>query len=267
MIPGMGAKPDPTTSLPAQEGISLQELSEAFAQVTGDRMYPSGVNCTPPKQGEGDGAAIDSGTSPGDSDVAEHDPDPGIPPIAAAGAPDNDPCEINPLSVLEAMLFVGNQASGPLTVARAAELMRGVEPGEIAGLVDQLNRRYAARGCPYYVVSEGAGYRLTLRREFWPIRNRFYGRIREARLSQAAVETLAVVAYRQPVTAEQVSQLRTRPAGPILGQLVRRRLLRVERTPENPRIARYYTTERFLDLFGLNSLGDLPRSDDDADVK
>jgi segregation and condensation protein B len=267
MIRGMGARPDRKSSPPAQEGISLRELSEAFAQVSGERMRPAVAPGVPPQRGEGDPATVDTQSPLDDPGRVGNDLDSGIPPIPVDGAPDDDPCEISPLSILEAMLFVGNQASEPLSVARAAELMRGVEPGEIPDLVDQLNRRYAARGCPYHIVSQGPGYRLTLRREFWPIRNRFYGRIREARLSQAAVETLAIVAYRQPVTAEEVSQLRTRPAGPVLAQLVRRRLLRVERSPENPRIAHYYTTDRFLDLFNLNSLSDLPRSDDDADVK
>ena len=61
------------------------------------------------------------------------------------------------------MLFVGVPGDQPLTAARAAELMRGVEPGEIPAMVDDLNGRYRATGCPYHVVHEGAGYRLTLR--------------------------------------------------------------------------------------------------------
>jgi segregation and condensation protein B len=145
--------------------------------------------------------------------------------------------------------------------------MRGVTAEEIPDLVDQLNRRYAAGGYPYHVASEGAGYRLTLRREFWAIRNRFYGRIREARLSQAAIDVLAIVAYRQPIAAEQVNQHRGRPSSQLLTQLVHRRLLRIERSLGKPRVARYATTDRFLEVFGLESLNDLPRSDDDMDTK
>jgi segregation and condensation protein B len=191
----------------------------------------------------------------------------GLPPVAPDGERDDDPCEINPTSILEAMLFVGNPAGEPLTSLRASELMRGVAPDEIPDLVDQLNRRYAARRCPYFIASEGAGYRMTLRREFWPIRNRFYGRIREARLSQAAIDVMAIVAYRQPVTAEAVSQHRGHPSGHLLAQLVHRRLLRIDRAGGQPRLARYWTTERFLGLFGLESLTDLPRSDEDVDTK
>jgi segregation and condensation protein B len=107
---------------------------------------------------------------------------------------------------------------------------------------------------------------MALHQDYGAIRNRFYGRVREARLSQAAIDVLAVVAYRQPITAEQVSQHRGHPCNHLLTQLVRRRLLRVERDPGSPRIARYCTTDRFLGVFGLETLGDLPRSDD-VDVK
>jgi segregation and condensation protein B len=186
----------------------------------------------------------------------------GEPQVLAA---DEDPCEISPLTILEAMLFVGNRASEPLSAARAAELMRGVEVGEIPDLVDELNRRYTERGSPYRVVQEGAGYRMTLRGEFCGVRNKFFGRLREARLSQAAIDVLAIVAYRQPVGAEEVAKLRGMPSGHLLLQLVRRRLLEVERSAEKPRTPRYRTTARFLDLFGLEGLGDLPQSEDLAE--
>jgi segregation and condensation protein B len=160
------------------------------------------------------------------------------------------------------MLFVGNRACEPLSCARAAELMRGVEPGEIPDLVEQLNRRYASNGCPYHIVSEGAGYRLALCEEFSGVRNKFYGRLREARLSQAAIDVLAIVAYQQPITAEEVTSLRGTPSGPLLAQLVGRRLLAIERPSEKPRSARYRTSSRFLELFGLERLEDLPQSDE-----
>ncbi len=168
------------------------------------------------------------------------------------------PCPITPASVLEAMLFVGNRDGSPLAPARAAELMRGVSAGEIAGLVDELNAYYEADGRPYTIVSEGSGYRLKLRPEFAPLRDRFYGKLREARLSQAAVDILAIVAYQQPLSAEQINKLRGKPSGHVLSQLVHRQLLRIERAGPR-RTAQYYTTERFLRLFGLESLDDLPR--------
>lgn len=254
----MPTTPDSSSPSSQPEGISLQELREAFAQAMGRAAAPPAGEQVP---------------SPGDEGLPSGEPEAGAAatPVEEAAEPlpeieprpdEDDACEISPLSILEAMLFVGNRTSEPLAAPKAAELMRGVEPGEIPDLVDRLNARYAAGGGPFHVVSEGAGYRLTLRPEFSDVRNQFYGRVREARLSQAAVDVLAIVAYRQPITGEEVSKLRDVPSGHLLTQLVRRRLLAIERSAEKPRTVRYRTTERFLGLFGLGSLEDLPQTED-----
>ncbi len=181
-------------------------------------------------------------------------------PAVAAEDDEQDAVEVSPRSILEAMLFVGRPDNAPLTSRQVASLMRGVEPDEVDQLVEQLNAEYAAHGAPYEIVSVGAGYRLVLRESFYPIRDKLYGRVRQAKLSQAAVEVLAIVAYNQPITAEELNKLRGTASGAILSQLVRRQLLRLERPEQKPRTPRYYTTERFLELFGLASLQDLPRS-------
>jgi segregation and condensation protein B len=160
------------------------------------------------------------------------------------------------------MLFVGNRGNQPLTAQQASELMRGVQPGEIPGLVDALNHRYETAGCPYQIVSDRSGYRMTLRKVFSVLRDRFYGRIREARLSQAAVDVLAIVSYRQPITAQEIAQLRGRPSGRLLSQLVRRKLLQLQRPEGRQGLAQYRTADRFLELFGLQGLEDLPQSED-----
>jgi segregation and condensation protein B len=125
-----------------------------------------------------------------------------------------------------------------------------------------LNHGYEVRGAPYRIVGEGDGYRLTLCPEFRQLRDRFYGRIREARLSQASVDVLALVAYQQPITGEKISRLRGKPSNHILSHLVRRGLLRIERPDPKKRTPHYHTTDRFLKLFNLQSLDDLPRSED-----
>ena len=103
-----------------------------------------------------------------------------------------------PGNILEAMLFVGNEDSQPLTSQQVAEVMRGVEPREIDQLVQDLNRQYTEEDCPYRIDSVDDGYRMVLREEFSRLRDRFYGRIRRARLSQTAIDVLAIVAYNQP---------------------------------------------------------------------
>lgn len=244
--------PDPNQPSES-EGISLDELAAAFADAMRgamDAARPPIARESPPF------AAIDDEAEKRSSGEAQ------AATCAESATPDNDASEVSPHSILEAMLFVGNRAGNPLTPQRAAELMRGVEPAEIADLVGQLNERYNACGCPYRIVSEGAGYRMSLRGKFAAIRNVLYGRNREARLSQAAVDVLAIIAYRQPISAEDVSKLRGFPSGHLLTQLVRRRLLEVQRSPESPRTPVYSTTARFLQLFGLEDLGDLPQSED-----
>jgi segregation and condensation protein B len=259
----MPVKPN-AASEPPQQGISLDELSAAFAQAIG--RQPDSAEAQGPESREPSAVTGRLATEPAaDSDTAAQGQAgltalPTADEIASAAGDDSGP--VTPLGILEAMLFVGNQANRPLEPAEAAQGMRGVELGEIPGMVDELNRRYATAGCPYEIVSQDAGYRMLLRKELHSLRGKLFGRIREAWLSQAAIDVLAIVAYRQPVFADDISRLRGTPSGHILQSLVRRQLLRIERAAEKPRKACYYTTERFLKLYGLESLADLPQSDD-----
>ncbi len=175
--------------------------------------------------------------------------------LAAPDAPPPDP-----KSILEAMLFVGHPENEPLTSGEVASLVRGVSPAETDELIRELNADYDAHDAPYHIVSEGAGYRLMLREEFDRVRLKFHGRIREARLSQCAIEVLSIVAYNQPITVDEVNRLRNAQSGGFLTQLVRRQILRIERPPEKPRRPLYHTTDRFLHLFRLTSLDELPQT-------
>ena len=174
----------------------------------------------------------------------------------------DDPRLTNPRTILEAMLFVGHPENEPLSREEAAAGMRGVEVDEIDELVEELNEEYESLGCPYIVVHEKQGFRLTLRPPWQPLRERFYGKLREARLSQAAIDVLSVVAYRQPITREEVDHLRGKESGALLRQLVRRTLLRIEMPKEKGERKCYHTTDRFLELFGLEQLADLPQSEE-----
>ena len=101
-------------------------------------------------------------------------------PIPVADRPPTGACEVNPRSILEAMLFVGLPGNVPLTAQQVAGLMRGVRPAEIDELVSDLNADYARSGRPYTIVSQGPGYRMTLREEFQPVRERLAGAPGEA---------------------------------------------------------------------------------------
>lgn len=263
----MSQQPNSTPDPEPQQGISLEELAGAFAQVMGQAPRPRKEIEGEPHSEEIPSTVADEGGEEETASVA------GVLPAAqtAAGLVSGtahvaeaaeDHCPISPRSIFEAMLFVGNRENRPLSAVKAAELMRDVSPEEIPALVEELNAGYARENCPYRIVGEGDGYRLTLRKALHPLRNKLYGRIREARLSQAAIDVLALVAYKQPLSGEQVGKLRGRPSGHILAQLVRRGLLRLERPADKPRTPHYAITERFLRLFNLQSLDDLPRSEE-----
>jgi segregation and condensation protein B len=235
---------DSFRKVPEDEGLSLDKLKGAFAAMLGAGDDPYSVPAEPEQD------PLQSAI------VVEEEPDAsGRPPVDQA-------CEVNPRSILEAMLFVGLPGNVPLTAQQVAGLMRGVRPAEIDELVRDLNTDYARSGRPYTIVSQGPGYRMTLREEFQGVRDRFLGRVRQAKLSQVAIEVLAIVAYNGPLSADEVSRQRGTPSGSVLAQLVRRQLLRLDRDAANPRAGKYSTTDRFLRLFGVESPADLPRTTD-----
>jgi segregation and condensation protein B len=160
------------------------------------------------------------------------------------------------------MLFVGRPDNGPLSSRELAAAMRGVGPGEIDAAVVELNSTYDADEAPYWIEQNNGGYRLVLRDEFQRIRDKFYGRVKEARLSPAVLEVLSVLAYNQPATADHVSELRGAPSAAALSTLVRRQLVKLERAAEGGKSPQYSTTERFLKLFGIDSLEALPRAEE-----
>ncbi|MBN2293867.1 MAG: SMC-Scp complex subunit ScpB [Pirellulales bacterium] len=260
-----------------EESVSLEGLSEAFAEALGksdqnayeedidqEAVAPSEDEHTQHAQEWSYEGGEDDETEPGfgAEDDESQEGDEGLPDVYQNDPQDDeDPCPISPHTILEAMLFVGNISNRPLESRQAAELMRGVEPEEIPEIVGQLNESYAENGCPYSIVAEGAGYRMKLNERFHALRNRFYGRVREARLSQAAIDVLAIVAYRQPISSEAVNRMRDKPCSHLLSQLVRRRLLQIERPADKSSKPVYRTTERFLELFGLDDISELPKSE------
>ena len=166
-------------------------------------------------------------------------------------------------SIIEAMLFVGNRENLPLSADQIAEKLRNVSANEVVQAVDHLNAHYLERNYPYKVIFDCGGYRMVLRPEFEPVRSNFYGKVREARLSPQAIDTLAIVAYRQPITAEEIRNIRQQPCSAILNQLVRRNFLRISREMQNDKgIACYHTTSRFLELCRIQSLDDIPKTDE-----
>lgn len=170
---------------------------------------------------------------------------------------DDSPVPPPPKRILEALLFVGGE---PLTPARAAEAVRGLTPEVFHELIDALNHDYRVQGRPYRVRPRDAGYELALTPKYRPVFERMYHTTREARLSPAALDALALVAYRQPVSRQEVEAARGLDSAGPLKQLVRLGLVALQRGEADAREVSYVTTQKFLTTFSLSSLDDLPRT-------
>jgi segregation and condensation protein B len=219
---------------PADGGLSIDRLAQAFATMMG----------TPPAE-----AAA--------ADVVEVDATPDL--DAADTSTADDTVRVGPLSILEALLFVGLPDGRPLTARVAAGLMRGVRPEEVADLAAELGRRYHDENRPYEVASRDDGWVLRLRPEFAQFGAVLEQRTRTVRLDADELDALAVVAWNQPVPRDRLVELGCDAAPAVLRRLVRRGLLEL-RTPEPGSEAgpTYHTTAKFLEVFRLESLADLP---------
>jgi segregation and condensation protein B len=164
------------------------------------------------------------------------------------------------LRIIEALVFVGG---APLTAKRARDILRGLTDEQFDESIRRLNADYRRQARPYALMPQGNGWVLSLRPRYRHVIEKLYGGVREARLSTGAIDVLAIVAYRQPVTKAEVDTFRGAESGALLRQLVRRGLVQLA-TPAGgkPREVAYATTPRFLELFNLSSLEDLPKTHD-----
>ena len=177
-----------------------------------------------------------------------------------------EPPRVSEKHVVEAALFVGGMS---LTAKKLSSLFHTEhEFGFVECLIDELNQQYQQEGRPYSITLGEGGYRMTLLPEFDSVRNKVFGYgPKDVKLSQDALEVLALVAYRQPITKTQMEALGKPNPGPLLRQLLQRELVRIDREHSASESQRksdppYATTPRFLSLFGLGSLRDLPIAED-----
>jgi segregation and condensation protein B len=162
-----------------------------------------------------------------------------------------------PTDVVEALLFASDV---PLEAERIREVLDLPDVAEAQALVDALRAHYAEADRALAIVEVGGGYRLVTRPEIAPWLMRLARSRTRARLSRPAVETLAIVAYRQPVSRPEVDAIRGVNSDAVLDNLLERRLVRIAGRKDAPgRPFLYETTREFLVAFGLRDLGDLPK--------
>ena len=159
--------------------------------------------------------------------------------------------------ILEALLFSSDR---PLHARQLAEAAGAADGHEARSLLKEMQGEYDEQGRAFALEEVAGGFQLMSRPEFAPFIGRLHeGQQRES-LSKAALETLAIVAYRQPITRAAVEDIRGVQCGPVLRTLVDRRLVRVTgRSEELGRPLLYGTTSQFLQVFGLSSLSELPK--------
>jgi segregation and condensation protein B len=162
------------------------------------------------------------------------------------------------LARVEALLFVAHE---PLTSRKIAQLASLADGTEARTLIRRLNHFYDVQASAFRVEQVAGGYQILTRPKFGGWLRRLHPSAVETRLSAPALETLAVVAYRQPVVRAEVESIRGVQCGEILRQLIERDLVRITgRSDELGRPFLYSTTRRFLQWLGLRSLDDLPRA-------
>jgi len=156
-----------------------------------------------------------------------------------------------------ALLFA---ASEPLTPARLVELLERPAPARVQQALEQLQTELDDGVLPLVLRKIGGAWRLLTEPELAPVIGRLRSEPKPERISAAALETLAIIAYRQPVSKAEIEAIRGVQAGPVLRSLVDRGLVRITGRADLPgQPLLYGTTKEFLERFGLSALKDLPR--------
>lgn len=159
------------------------------------------------------------------------------------------------LGILEALLFV---SEAPLSLERIEELFEGCSKAEAGRLLTELQDKYRQPEHGVMISEVAGGYRLTTKPETAPWIQRLRGS-KPARLSRPALETLALIAYKQPITKAEIETIRGVMVDGVLKTLVERDLVRIlGRKPEVGRPILYGTSRSFLEYFGFKDLSELP---------
>jgi segregation and condensation protein B len=166
-------------------------------------------------------------------------------------------------SIIEALIFASPE---PVTLKALVKLLETEPKEEIVAAIEALRRDYDRPG-GLQMVEVAGGYQIVTRPELheW-VRRLFHERTTQ-KLSVAALETLAVVAYKQPITAPEIAEIRGVNTAGVLGTLVERKLIKiVGRKAVVGRPFLYGTTREFLTRFGLNDITDLPKVEDMSEL-
>ncbi len=164
-----------------------------------------------------------------------------------------------PKRIIEALLFTSPE---PLQLKDFKEIL-DLHGNRIKSIIQDLNDHYERQNRAFEIREIADGYQLLTRAEFEDVLRDFYGSDERPTLSQAALETLSIVAYEQPITRAEVESIRGVQSGQLLRSLLDQGFLKIKGRKETAgRPILYGTTKDFLKGFGLSSLDDLPEPDE-----
>ena len=157
---------------------------------------------------------------------------------------------------VEALLFAAEEPIAPREIARAS----GSDSATIRKVLKEIRERYEQLKQPWDIAEVANGFRMVSRPEYYPAIQRLKTQTAQRKLTQAALETLALIAYRQPIGRSEVESVRGVGAGPVLRMLLEKKLIKISgRGTGVGQPLLYGTTDYFLEHFGLKSTQDLPK--------
>ncbi len=159
--------------------------------------------------------------------------------------------------IIEALLFANDS---PLSLDKLKEVLEGTGKKEIRQAITDLQKSYDNSGSAIRVAELAGGYQLLTREEYATILQKLYRGRAASRLTHRALETLAIIAYKQPITKQEMEAIRGVNVDGVVKTLLERNLIKIEgrqKAPGNPLL--YGTTRYFLQYFGLDSLESLPK--------
>jgi len=165
---------------------------------------------------------------------------------------------IDKIQIIEALLFASDS---PLTGKKLREIVpeAGTEKN-IKKLIGQIDEKYEKQGSPYKIIELAGGYQIVTRDEFASWITKLYKSRSKSKLTRKGLETLAIIAYKQPITKVEVEKIRGVSADGVVRTLSERNMITIkgrEKAPGNPLL--YGTTDYFLEYFGINNITDLPK--------
>jgi len=159
-------------------------------------------------------------------------------------------------ALVEAILFLEAEPLDLKTICRISGLSKEV----VLEVIEKIRDRYSRREHGIELVELGGGFLFSPKKEFWEVLKERYGKKQEGKLSRAALETLAIIAYSQPITRAEIENLRGVSADSMIKLLLSKNLIREVGKKDAPgKPVQYGTTKEFLKMFGLKSIADLPK--------